>query len=126
MARNSNNNEALIPIESVVAVTGYPPEWVWARLDERDVETDWDGSFAVRWSTAKRLADDARTAREENDQANIALRESQEEELKRQIEEGQRRAVARMAAAGRRTTIHGVEVSVPGEPRPDWAAQESE
>jgi hypothetical protein len=118
MARN-NNDEALIPVESIVAVTGYPPECVWARLDERDVETDWDGSSAVRWSVAKRLADDARAAQDENDKLNIKMRQEQEAQIEREREELQRAAAERAKHEPRRL-LHGVEVSLPGDLEPSW------
>jgi hypothetical protein len=123
MAR-TNNDEALIPVEAVVAVTGYPPEWVWARL-ESDVEMDWDGSPAVRWSAAKKLADDARAAREENDRLNIKMREDQEAQIEREREELQRAAAERAANEPRRV-LRGVETSFPGDPEPSWMSGEGE
>jgi hypothetical protein len=118
MARTSND-EPLIPVEAIVAVTGYQPEWVWARLDERDVETDWDGSSATRWSVAKRLADDARAAQAENDELNIKMRQEQDAQIEREREELQRAAVERAKHEPRRI-LRGVETSFPGDPEPDW------
>jgi hypothetical protein len=120
MPRN-NSNEELVKVDAIVAASGLPPAWVWGRLDERELESDWDGSFAVRWSTAKKLADGARAEREANDELNRRMREEQERELEREVEEGRRRAAESAAAAGRRV-LHGTEVSVPGVAHtPDWA-----
>ena len=119
----SNSNEVLVPVDAIVIVSGLPAAWVWGRLDERELETDWDGSSAVRRSTAEKLADDARAAREENDELNRRMREQQERDLEAEVEEGRRRAAESAASAGRRV-IQGVEVSVPGDPHPpDWAKE---
>jgi hypothetical protein len=124
MARNSNSSEVLVPVESVVAVTGYPLQWVWSRLDEREIETDWDGSPAVRWSVAKKLADDCRAAKEENDRLNVKMREEQAAQIERERAELQREA-AEQAAANPRRVLRGVEVSVPGDPHtPNWMKDE--
>jgi hypothetical protein len=119
MTRN-HNNETLIPIDAVVAQSGLAAEWVWGHLDEREVERDWDDSYAVRWSVAKRLAAAARQATEENDKLNVKMREEQEAQIEAEVEEGRRQAAARAAADGRRL-VQGVEVSVPGDPHPpEW------
>jgi hypothetical protein len=121
MARNSNS-ETLVPVESVIAVTGFAPVWVWARVDERDVELDWDGSPAVHWSVAKRLADDARQAVKENAELNRRMREEQEAQVQREREELQREAVERAKSNPR--LLRGVELSTPGDDRrPDWLGE---
>jgi hypothetical protein len=99
VARN-NSTETLIPVDTVVAQSGLAAEWVWRRLDEREVEADWDGSYAVRWSVAKRIADDARAAREENDRVNAEMRERQEREIREQQEAANRRAAERQPQRG--------------------------
>jgi|SRR5215204_5618877 len=52
MARNSNT-EVLIPISAIATKLGYLDEQVANRLKQSDVVSDWNGSLAVSWSTAK-------------------------------------------------------------------------
>jgi hypothetical protein len=120
MARNrSDTPETLVAVDAVVAQSGFPGEWVWRQLADDEVKRDWDNSYAVRWTTAKRIADTARAAREESDRRNREEQERQAHEILELQEAANRRAVAR---AGEPRTLRGVEVSLPGDgPEPEWA-----
>ena len=118
MARNCDN-EVLIPIDVIVARTGYPTEGVWRRLSTGDVRRDWDGGYAVTWSRASELYVELRAALEESDRRNAAMREAQERELAQELERHQREAAECVAREPRRV-LQGTEVSYPGDPVPDW------
>jgi hypothetical protein len=85
----------------------------------KDVREWWTGEPAVTFDAARKIAE--QWARNVADAAETTRRAEAEREaqIERELEEGRRQAAERAKREPRRV-LHGVEVSLPGDPAPPW------
>jgi hypothetical protein len=124
MARRTNNSNepaTLIPIDEVALAVGFShaPENIWRRLEPADVHLNWRYAHCVTPAKARQLVDQFAEAAREGERVTAERCRADEEKLERE----NARLRAEAAARAPRRVIHGVETSVPGEPRPDWDAE---
>jgi hypothetical protein len=112
----------LVRLAEVAETIGAPIGWVMNTAG-RHVNAWWTGEPACDFATAAKIAD--AWARNVADAAETTRRAEAEREAKIERErEESRRAAAERAKREPRRVLHGVEVSLPGDPPPRWMGDE--
>jgi hypothetical protein len=112
----------LVRLAEVADTIGAPLQWV-LNTAGKDVSAWWTGEPAVTFDAARKIAE----AWARNQAAALEVTRKHEAEREAKIErerEESRRAAAERAKREPRRVLHGVEVSLPGDPPPRWMGDE--
>jgi hypothetical protein len=112
----------LVRLAEVADTIGAPLGWV-VNTAGRHVDQWWTGEPACDFATAAKIADEWASNQAAAFEVTRKYEAEREAKIEREREE-LRRAAAERAKREPRRVLHGVEVSLPGDPLPAWMGDE--